>query len=109
MEEQIQEAGHRWMREALMKSVRAWEGMHPFCRRCGGQIRTEGTVRRTVLTLFGQVQVTRRRFRCQSCHHRFYPSAELLQDLHLSRVTEGLREAAILAGHPGRTLTQQRR
>jgi hypothetical protein len=98
MEAQIQEAGHRWMREALIKSVRAWEGTRPFCRRCGGAIRTEGTVPRMILTLFGQVQVSRRRFRCQSCHHRFCPAAELLQELHFSRVTEGLREAAILAG-----------
>jgi hypothetical protein len=98
MEAQIQEAGHRWMREALAKTVRAWEGTRPFCRRCGGAVRTEGTTRRTILTLFGQVQVIRRRFRCQSCHHRFCPSTELLQELHLSQVSQGLREAAILAG-----------
>jgi hypothetical protein len=98
MEAQIQEAGHRWMREALSKSVRAWEGTRPFCRRCGGAVRPEDTMRRTVLTLFGQVQLIRRRFRCQSCQHRFCPSADLLQELHLSRVTERLHEAAILAG-----------
>lgn len=98
MEAQIQEAGHRWMREALTKTVRAWEGMRPFCRRCGGAVRTEGTMRRTILTLFGKVQLIRRRFRCQSCHHRFCPSEELLQGLQSCRVTAALREAACLSG-----------
>lgn len=98
METQIQEAGHRWMREALSKTVRAWEGMRPFCRRCGGPVRTEGTVTRTVLTLFGKVLLARRRFRCQQCHHRFCPSGKLLQGLQGGRVTAGLREGAILAG-----------
>ncbi|GHO90009.1 hypothetical protein KSF_000570 [Reticulibacter mediterranei] len=94
MEAQIQEAGHRWMREALAKTVRAWEGMRPLCRRCGGSVKTEGTI----LTLFGKVQLIRRRFRCQSCHHRFCPSGELLQGLQLCRITAALREAAILVG-----------
>jgi hypothetical protein len=98
METQIQEAGHRWMREALGKTVRAWEGTRHFCPRCGGAVRTEGTVRRTILTLFGQVSLARRRFRCQHCHQRWCPSRELLQGLHCSRVTSSLREAAILAG-----------
>jgi hypothetical protein len=98
MEVQIQEAGHQWMREALSKTVRAWETTHHFCPRCAGAVRPEGTVRRTVLTLFGKVSLVRRRFRCQSCHHRFCPSGHLLQGLHGSHVTEALKEAAILAG-----------
>ena len=78
--------------------VRTWETTRAFCRRCGGAVRPEGTVRRTVLTLFGRVSLARRRFRCQQCHHRFCPSGELFQGLQMGRVTASLRDAAILAG-----------
>jgi len=99
LEEQIQEAGHCWMAEALKQAVRRYEQEHHVCPHCGSsQVRLEGTVSRTVLTQFGKVCLARQRMRCQDCFQRFQPSAPLWQDLRLGRVTPGLAEAAVLAG-----------
>jgi hypothetical protein len=99
MEEQIQEAGRHWMGKALKQTVRQWEKEHHVCPHCGSQnVRLEGTVSRTLLTLFGAVRIARQRMRCQECFQRFFPSARLWQDLHQGRVTAGLADAAVLAG-----------
>ncbi|QBD75086.1 hypothetical protein EPA93_36245 [Ktedonosporobacter rubrisoli] len=99
MEAQIQEAGQSCMRQALKKAVGAWEQAHRSCPRCGSQlVRTEGTIPRSILTLFGPVDLTRRRFRCQRCQRRFTPSGILLAGLQLRRVRAPLKEAAVLAG-----------
>jgi hypothetical protein len=99
MEEHIQQAGHQWMRQALKETVRQWEQGHRGCPTCGSQaVRTEGTVRRSILTLFGVVELPRRRYRCQACHQRFCPSKGLLASLHVRRVTTPLKEAALQAG-----------
>lgn len=99
LEEEIQQAGHRWMREALKQAVRTFEKEHHVCPHCGGtHVRLEGTLSRTVLTQFGKVSLARQRMRCQDCFRRFQPSAPLWQDLPLARVTPGLADAAVLAG-----------
>src|SRR5919202_210733 len=75
MEEQIQRAGHNWMRQALKETVRAWEQSHRRCPGCESQaVRTEGTVRRRLLALFGPVDLPLRRYRCQVCRQRFCPA-----------------------------------
>lgn len=78
MEQQIQEAGQQAMREAMKQAIRQWEDQRPCCPRCGQQQRRlEGTVRRVIATLFGRVQVPRRRFRCQGCGQRWCPANAL--------------------------------
>src|SRR5713226_2813684 len=99
LEEQIQQAGHRWMAETFKQAVRMFEKEHHVCPHCeSSHVRLEGTVSRTVLTQFGKVSLARQRMRCQDCFQRFQPSAPLWQELHLGRVTPGLAEAAVLAG-----------
>ncbi len=78
MEEQIQEAGQQAMREALKQTIRHWEDQRGTCPHCGQQQRRlEGTVRRSIATTFGRVQVQRRRFRCQGCGRRWCPAKSL--------------------------------
>jgi hypothetical protein len=99
MEQEIQEAGHQAMREALKKAVRQWEEQQMSCPRCGSQhLRLEGTVRRVIATLFGRVDVQRRRFRCQDCLYRWCPAKELLAELAGATVSPPLQEAAALVG-----------
>jgi hypothetical protein len=98
MEEQIQEAGHQAMREALKQAIRQWEGHHPICPHCGAsQRRLEGTTRRVLATCFGRVNVPARRFRCLDCGHRSCPARGLFAPLQGARVTPALQEAAVLA------------
>src|SRR6266699_246315 len=79
MEQQIQEAGQQGMREALKQAIRQWEEQRPSCPHCGEkQRRLEGTVRRTIATTFGRVQVPRQRFRCQAHELRNEVADELI-------------------------------
>ena len=99
MEQQIQQAGQQAMREAVKQAVRQWEDQHPGCPHCGGvPRRLEGTTRRVIATLFGRVQVVRRRFRCQACGRRCCPANALFVGLKGGTVSHPLREAAMLAG-----------
>ena len=99
MEEQIQEAGQQAMREALKQAIRHWEDQRGTCPHCGQkQRRLEGTVRRTIATTFGRVQVPRRRFRCHGCWHRWCPANTLFTELEGGTISQPLREAARLAG-----------
>src|SRR5260221_2759440 len=99
MEQQIQQAGQQAMREALKRTIRHWEEQTPACPHCGEkQRRLEGTVRRSIATTFGRVQVPRRRFRCQGCWHRWCPANSLFSELKGGTVSQPLREAAMLAG-----------
>jgi transposase-like protein len=99
MEEQIQIAGKPPMRQALKQAIRQREEQTPGCPRCGQpQRRLEGTVRRSIATTFGRVEVARRRFRCQQCWHRWCPANELFTELKGGTISRPLQEAAILAG-----------
>jgi hypothetical protein len=99
MEQQIHQAGEQAMREALKQAIRQWEEHHSGCPHCGHkQRRLEGTVRRSIATTFGRVQVPRRRFRCQACGHRCCPATALFVGLKGGTVSHPLREAAMLAG-----------
>ncbi len=99
IEEQIQAAGHQCMRQALQQTIRQWERAHSNCSICGSdQGRSEGTVPRRILALFGSVRLARRRMRCQQCFHRFCPANALLTPLQDGRVSPALKEAASLAG-----------
>src|SRR6266487_316448 len=99
MEQQIQQAGQQALREALKQAVRQWEDQHPACAHCGAvPRRLEGTTRRLIATTFGRVQVTRRRFRCQSCGRRCCPAHPLFVGLKGGTISHPLQEAAMLAG-----------
>ena len=99
MEQQIQEAGKPAMREALKQAIRHWEDQHTTCPQCGHQQRrVEGTVRRMIATVFGRVQVQRRRFRCQLCQRRWCPANSLFAELKGGTISVPLQEAAMLAG-----------
>src|SRR5438132_3209162 len=98
MEQQIQEAGQQAMRAALKQAIRHWEDHRPSCPHCGEkQRRLEGTVRRSIATTFGRVQVPRRRFRCQGCGHRWCPATHLFSELKGGTISQPLQEAAMLA------------
>jgi transposase-like protein len=99
IEEQVQEAGHKTMRQGLQQAVRQWEQQHRTCPHCGSQqARLEGTVERTVQAVFGVVRLPRQRLRCQHCFRRFCPANQLLEPLRRARVSPLLAEAACLAG-----------
>jgi hypothetical protein len=99
MEQQIQEAGQQALREALKQAIRHWEDQKPACPHCGEkQRRLEGTVRRSIATTFGRVQVPRRRFRCQGCWQRWCPANHLFAQLKGGTESQPLQEAALLAG-----------
>jgi hypothetical protein len=98
MEQQIQEGGKPAMREALKQAIRHWEDQTPSCPHCGEkQRRLEGTVRRSIATTFGRVQVPRRRFRCQGCWRRWCPATSLFKELKGGTISQPLQEAAMLA------------
>ena len=99
MEQQIQEAGQAAMREAMKQTIRHWEDQQQACPSCGHQQRRlEGTVRRTMATVFGRVHTQRRRFRCQGCGRRWCPANTLFAELQGGTISAPLQEAAILAG-----------
>src|SRR6266851_7987338 len=99
MEQQIQEAGKPAMREALKQVIRHWEDQNTTCPQCGQQQRRlEGTVRRMIATVFGRVQVQRRRFRCQHCQRRWCPANGLFAELKGGTISVPLQEAAMLVG-----------
>ena len=99
MEQQIQEAGRQAMREALKQAIRQWEDQTATCPHCGGkQRRLEGTTRRVIATVFGRVEVPRRRFRCQGCMRRWCPANGLFSELKGGTISQPLQEAALLAG-----------
>ena len=78
MEQRIQEAGQQGMREALKQAIRQREDQQVSCPHCGRkQRRLEGTTRRVIATVFGRVEVARRRFRCQGRWHRWCPANQL--------------------------------
>jgi len=99
MEEQIQQAGQQAMREALKQAVRQREDQQVACPHCGQkQRRLEGTTRRVIATVFGRVEVPRRRFRCQGCLRRWCPANGLFSELKGGTISQPLQEAAMLAG-----------
>src|SRR5215471_15544308 len=99
MEQQIQEAGRQAMREALKQAIRHWEEQRSSCPHCGEkQRRLEGTVRLSIATTFGRVQLPRRRFRCQACQRRWCPANELFAELKGGTITVPLQEEAMQAG-----------
>jgi hypothetical protein len=99
MEQQIQEAGRQAMREALKQAIRQWEDQTATCPHCGQkQRRLEGTTRRVIATVFGRVEVPRRRFRCQGCMRRWCPATSLFSELKGGTISQPLQEAALLAG-----------
>jgi hypothetical protein len=99
MEQAMVEAGRRAMRAALAQAVRSYEDAHPACPWCGEQpSRSEGTVRRRVLTGFGRVVLALRRQRCGGCGRRFRPADGCLRELNGGNVTPELAQAGALAG-----------
>jgi hypothetical protein len=99
MEQHIQEAGHHAMREALKQAIREHEDHFCLCPTCGGEHRRlEGTAPRLIATVFGRIQVQRRRFRCQDCQRRWCPANSLFNEMHGATITPTRQEAAVLAG-----------
>jgi hypothetical protein len=98
-EQAVQDAGRDAMRRALVQAVRTYEQMHPACPHCGSEpSRSQGTVRRRVLTCFGRVALVLRRQRCLGCQRRFRPAPGCLAGLGRGQVTPELAAACALAG-----------
>ena len=99
IETAVREAGRQAMRQAVGQAVRAYEAAHLACPRCGSaQSQSQGTVRRRVLTSFGQVRLVLRRQRCAQCQRRFRPAQGCLAELGRGQVTAELAAACALAG-----------
>jgi hypothetical protein len=99
LEQAILQAGWDAMRQALQQAVRTYEDAHSGCPHCGGTTsRSQGTVRRRVLTRFGKVVLRLRRQRCRSCQRRFRPAHGCLAALGREQVTPELATACALAG-----------
>lgn len=97
MEQHLQEAGQQAMRQALKQTIRQWEDQRQACPHCGAtQRRLEGTMRRVIATVFGRVQVPRRRFRCQQCQRRCCPATALFAELEGGTISTPLQEAAVM-------------
>jgi hypothetical protein len=98
-EQAVQDAGREAMRRVLGEAVRAYEQLHRACPHCGHeQSRSQGTVRRRVLTCFGRVALVLRRQRCLGCQRRFRPAQGCLAGLSRGQVTPELAAACALAG-----------
>jgi len=94
-----QQAMRQAMRQALGAAVDAYERAHAVCVHCGSaDSRSQGTVRRRVLTRFGRVSVALRRRRCQACGRRFRPATGCLTGCEQGNVTPELGAACALAG-----------
>lgn len=99
MERAIVEAGRDAMRAALAAVVRRYEAAHAACPGCGSPTsRSQGTVRRWVLTCFGRVRLSLRRQRCTACGQRFRPAAGCLAPLGQGNMTPDLVADCALAG-----------
>ncbi len=99
MEQRMQEAGQQAMREALKQAIRQQEDQQVACPHCGQKrCRLEGTTRRVIATVFGRIEVARRRFRCQGCGRRWCPANGLFSELKGGTISQPLQEAARLAG-----------
>lgn len=99
IEQVVQEAGLRAMREAPAKAVRAVEEQNKICPHCGSEVvRRSVPSRRVILTKYGRVVLALRRLRCLSCRRRFRPAEACLKALQAGNVTAGLSEACAEAG-----------
>ncbi len=99
IEQLVQEAGLRAMREATAKAVRAVEEQHKACPSCGSEdVRSEGTDRRVILAKYGRVVLALRRLRCLACRRRFRSAEQCLKGLEAGNVTAALSEACAEAG-----------
>src|SRR6266536_3332853 len=84
---------------AASASLTEMEQQSLTCPHCGQKgRRLEGTTRRVIATLFGRVQVPRRRFRCQGCGRRWCPANILFATLQGGTISAPLQEAAMMAG-----------
>jgi hypothetical protein len=90
----LSEAGQRLWAElvgALERLVAVPAG-HPGC---GGVLRSNGRARRRIVTLAGEVEVHRRRYRCGACGGELVPLDEALGLEPRSQHTLGVRERAL--------------
>jgi hypothetical protein len=98
-ERQIQEAGRAAMQAALKQAIQQREEEQQTCPACGsGQLRSQGTKRRVLLTSFGRVEVPLKRVRCRSCGQRFRPAEACLEEVRGHLITPALRDLATLVG-----------
>ena len=98
-EQTVQEAGREAMRRLVVQAVGVYEQTQVVCPQCGSaQSRSQGTVRRRVLTCFGRVELALRRQRCLGCQRRFRPAQGCLAELRGGQVTPELAAACALAG-----------
>ncbi len=98
-EQAVQEAGREAMRLLVVQAVGVYEQTQGICPHCGSaQSRSQGTVRRRVLTCFGRVELGLRRQRCLGCQRRFRPAQGCLAELRGGQVTPELAAACALAG-----------
>lgn len=63
--------------------------------RCGGQVKANGHAARRLLTLTGEVELRRQRYRCRSCGGEAVPLDEALGLEPRTQHTLGLRERAL--------------
>jgi hypothetical protein len=65
------------------------------CRRCGASLKANGRATRRLVTLAGEVELRRRRYRCRGCGMEHVPLDEALGLEPRTQHTLGLRERAL--------------
>ena len=97
LEPLVLQAGRECMKQALISATRQYEEqvLAQPCPYCGSSplfLKSEGTDKRIVLTLFGRVQLPLRRVRCHNdeCKHRFRAAEGLIKCLGTGNVTAHL-------------------
>lgn len=102
LEERVEAWGRQVMRQAMAAAWAAQAAARPAgpCPACGEAAgRPAGGKARRVETLFGPVDLPRRRRRCGGCGRHYQPDdAALAPDLGAGRLSPRLREAAVLCG-----------
>ncbi len=105
LEPLVLQAGRECMKRAMVDAMRQYEQVKmaqpcPYCGADAQLLRSEGTDKRVLLTLFGRVELPLRRVRCyrEGCRRRFRPAEALIRCLREGNITRELRQACILAG-----------
>lgn len=98
LEAEMRDFGQRVMAAALNEAWQQYQAAAPACWRCqSGQTVADGVRPYRLRTVFGTVELARKRRRCRACGAVYQPLDDVLHAAGPGRATTGLVEAAVLA------------
>jgi transposase-like protein len=81
LETRIRQAGQEAMKQTMKQAIHAQEEKRQ-CPGCGSEnAASKGSKPRVVLTSFGRVELSLRRYRCADCGARYRPADSVLQEV----------------------------